>query len=63
MFVVFRKFTITQQIPALPIFLGEPLSNATLGDDGIYRRSFGSGTKVTFDTNTETGTIEWGSLK
>ena len=39
--------------------LGEPLSNATLGNDGIWRRSFQSGTKVTFDTKQEKGTIDW----
>lgn len=38
--------------------LGKPLSNATLSN-GIYKRSFASGTVVTFDTATETGTIKW----
>ena len=41
--------------------LGEPLSNATLGEDGIWRRSFATGTNVTFDTNKETGKIDWPS--
>ena len=39
--------------------IGEPLANATLGEDGIWRRSFKSGTSVTFDTNNEHGTIDW----
>jgi len=39
--------------------LGEPLSNAIFGNDGIWRRSFKSGTKVTFDTKQEKGTIDW----
>merc|ERR1711884_559182 len=38
--------------------LGKPFSNATLSN-GIYKRSFASGTVVTFDTATETGTIKW----
>jgi len=42
--------------------LGAPLANATLGEDGIWRRSFESGTAVTFDTNTETGTIDWAQM-
>jgi len=43
--------------------LGKPLSNATLGDDGIWRRSFAAGTDVTFDTKTSVGTIQWGEDK
>lgn len=40
--------------------LGEPLSNATLGKDGVWRRNFKFGTNVTFDTKNEVGTIKWG---
>lgn len=43
--------------------LGTPLTNATLGQDGVWRRSFASGTDVTFDTNTNVGTITWGEDK
>jgi len=39
--------------------LGEPLSNATLDSEGMYRRSFSAGTNVTFDTKTNKGTIQW----
>ena len=39
--------------------LGEPLANATLEADGVWRRYFKSGTIVTFDTNKEEGTIKW----
>merc|ERR1712217_717286 len=38
--------------------LGKPLANATLAN-GVYKRSFASGTKVTFDTKTKTGTMDW----
>jgi len=38
--------------------LGKPLADAEL-KNGVYTRSFASGTKVTFDTKTETGTIAW----
>jgi len=43
--------------------LGAPISNATLGTDRIWRRSFTSGTEVTFDTSTNVGTISWGEDK
>ena len=45
--------------PIYDLPLGEPLGNATLGKDGVWRRSFASGTNVTLDTNTNNGTIEW----
>ena len=45
--------------PIYDLPLGKPLSNATLGKDGVWRRSFKSGTSVTFNTNTEAGTIHW----
>ena len=56
--IVAEVFKVIPSINILPP-IGTPLSNATLGDDGIWRRSFESGTKATFDTNTETGTIDW----
>lgn len=43
--------------------LGKPLANATLGADGVWRRSFAAGTEVAFDTNTNVGTIVWGEDK
>merc|ERR1711862_807879 len=50
----------TEWYPVYDFPLGEPLSNASF-NGGIYSREFSHGTKVTFDTNTETGTIDWGS--
>jgi hypothetical protein len=41
--------------------LGAPKSDAVL-KDGVYTREFASGTKVTYDTKTETGTIQWASV-
>jgi hypothetical protein len=41
--------------------LGEPVADAVLSDAGVYTRSFKHGVSVTFDTNTETGSIDWGS--
>ena len=55
----FKKCFEVILIPNILPPLGAPLSNATLGDDGVWRRSFAHGTNVTFDTNTETGTVEW----
>ena len=52
-------------VPWFPIYdlpLGAPLSNATLGADGVWRRSFASGTSVTLDTKTNNGTISWATL-
>ncbi len=40
--------------------LGEPLGPA-VKKDGVYTRSFKSGTNVTFDTSNNTGTIIWAS--
>ena len=48
-------------VPHLRHALGEPLGDAQLGDDGIWRREFKTGTKVTFDTKAERGTIDWAS--
>lgn len=42
--------------------LGAPLAPA-LYTDGVWRRQFSSGTRVTFDTSTNKGTIEWGKNK
>lgn len=41
--------------------LGEPLADAVLSADGVWSRSFKHGVHVTFDTNTETGSVAWGS--
>ena len=38
--------------------LGKPNGPATL-NNGVYSRSFGIGTKVTFNTSNNVGTIEW----
>lgn len=38
--------------------IGKPLGNATL-TDGVYTRSFASGTHVTYDTKKESGSITW----
>jgi hypothetical protein len=38
--------------------LGEPLGNATK-EEGVWHRSFASGTNVTFNTKTEVGKIHW----
>lgn len=40
--------------------LGRPKADAVKGSDGVWRREFASGTKVTFDGNTGKGTIAWG---
>jgi len=45
--------------PVYDMPLGEPLSNATLGDDGVYVRHFAKGTTVFFNTKTNNGTIHW----
>ena len=39
--------------------LGEPLGDAVY-TNGTWKRQFKHGTKVTFDTSTKKGTIEWG---
>jgi len=49
----------TEWFPLYDFPIGEPLANATLSKNGIWSRSFKHGTKVTFDTNTETGSIVW----
>eukprot|EP00039_Didymoeca_costata_P015923 m.277406 g.277406 ORF g.277406 m.277406 type:complete len:381 (-) comp16306_c0_seq14:759-1901(-) len=41
--------------------LGKPVGNATLTGTE-YKRSFASGTTVTFDTKTNKGAINWGSV-
>ena len=41
--------------------MGKPVADAVKGADGVYRRAFASGTKVTFDTKTNNGTIVWGN--
>ena len=52
----------SSSVPWYPIYdlpLGEPLSDAVLGADGVYRRSFKAGTNVTMDSRTNNGTIAW----
>ena len=49
--------------PIYDLPLGDPLSEAVLGADGVYRRSFAKGTTVTFSTKTNNGTIKWASRK
>ena len=39
--------------------LGEPLSNGTRDDNGVWTRAFASGTRVTFFGKNGTGIIEW----
>ena len=45
--------------PIYDQILGEPLGKATLVDDDIWRTEFKHGAEVGFDTNTETGNIQW----
>ena len=45
--------------PVYDLSLGTPRSNAVLGEDGVWRRDFSSGTAATFDTKREKGTISW----
>jgi len=47
-----------QWYPVYDFPLGEPTGPAIL-KDGVYSRSFKSGTAVTYDTHTETGNITW----
>lgn len=39
--------------------LGKPKADAVKGADGVWRREFASGTKVTFDSSTGKGKIMW----
>ena len=45
--------------PVYDLPLGAPRSNAVLGEDGVWRRAFASGTAATFDTKRERGTVSW----
>jgi len=50
-----------EEVGWYPIYdypLGEPLGDAVL-EDHVWKRSFASGTTVTFDTKKEHGTIDW----
>ena len=49
--------------PMYDLPLGKPLSDAKLGADGVWRRDFAAGTKVSFNTKTNNGSIQWASLK
>jgi hypothetical protein len=46
-------------LPVYDLPLGEPLGNATMDKKGVWRRSFASGTNVTFDTKAEVGRVYW----
>lgn len=50
--------TVPTWYPVYDAPLGEPLSNATF-IDGVYYRRFASGTKVIYNTTSETGSIIW----
>ena len=45
--------------PVYDLPLGRPLHHATLGEDGVWRRAFASGTAVSFDTRTGRGNVSW----
>ena len=45
--------------PVYDLPLGKPVSKAVLGEDRVWRREFESGTRVTFDTATNTGNVSW----
>ena len=52
----------SSSVPWFPIYdlpLGEPLSDAVLGADGVWSRSFKAGTNVTMDSKTQIGRIFW----
>lgn len=46
-----------QWFPMFDLPLGNPLGDAILDHNGIYKRVFSKGTIVTFDTNTNKGVI------
>ena len=45
---------------AFDLPLGVPMSNATLGADGVWSRQFTHGTKVFFNKSSTTGWVHWG---
>ena len=51
--------TTSSWLPVYDLPLGEPIANASLGADGVWRRSFASGTRATFDTVAEVGRVFW----
>eukprot|EP01048_Picozoa_sp_COSAG05_P007636 COSAG05_NODE_543_length_8789_cov_7.804603_6_plen_900_part_01 len=56
----------SSSVPWYPLYdlpLGKPLSDAKLGSDGVWRRSFAAGTNVTMDSKTNNGTIVWAKHK
>jgi len=53
--------TVPTWYPVYDKKLGAPIANATLVD-GVYTRTFTSGTKVTYDTTSETGSINWADV-
>ena len=48
-------------LPAYDFALGEPLAPGTKGKDGIWRRTFQSGTRASFDPVALNGSIAWAS--
>jgi|EP01047_Picozoa_sp_COSAG01_P062215 hypothetical protein len=42
--------------------LGAPKAQAVLGEDGILRREFASGTVALFDPKAQTGQVKWGQV-
>lgn len=47
--------------PVYDLPLGAPLADAKL-ENGVYTRAFASGTFVTYNTTSESGTIQWASV-
>ena len=45
-------------LPLYDLPLGEPLADAVL-EDGVWRRAFASGTRASFNTTSDTGTVVW----
>lgn len=52
--------TTSTWLPLYDLPLGAPLTDGVL-KNGVWRRSFASGTNATFDTKTERGTVLWGT--
>ena len=47
--------------PVYDLPLGKPQGDALLDKDLVWRRTFSSGTSVSFDTKTNTGLVSWAS--
>ena len=50
--------TSFQRLPIHDKRIGKPLGDAVI-HDGVFYRSFAAGVNVTYDTKSETGTIQW----